>query len=98
VIYVPDKDKGNDLKNSPAGLVGTDGTYTLSTAGKEGAPPGWYKVTVTTRYPGAPANAAPIAVEYADFRKTTLKVEVIASPAAGAYDLHLHDDMGKPGP
>jgi hypothetical protein len=52
VTFVPDAAKGNKSTTSPAGPIGADGKYKLSTNGKEGAPLGWYKVTVSTDTPG----------------------------------------------
>src|SRR5687767_13348261 len=47
VRFVPDTTKGNKATTEPAGEIGSDGTYTLHTNGKPGAPAGWYKVTVS---------------------------------------------------
>jgi len=55
VTYHPDKGKGNTAEFSPSGSIGEDGTYSLSTSTRTGmatgAPPGWYKVTVSTMAP-----------------------------------------------
>jgi len=104
VTFVPDAEKGNKTKSSPTGQIGPDGTYTVSTAGRSGAPAGWYKVTVQTKTAGmggttpvtgateAPALVAPTAeidAKYSDPSKTDLRVEVVASPQANAYDLKV---------
>src|SRR5262249_37969808 len=79
--------------NMSAGQIGSDGTYTIYTAGKAGAPPGKYKVTVTpTMVPMEGASkkpSLPFDQKYGDPRKTPLTVDVVASPAPGAYDLKL---------
>lgn len=49
VLFKPDASRGNASPFEPAGTVDESGTYTLTTKGKKGAPPGWYKVTVTAR-------------------------------------------------
>jgi len=108
VSFVPDDAKGNKVKSQPTGMIGPDGSYTLSYEGKPGAPAGWYKVTVSTETPGMggmgpppvhtdPSKPAPLAgsggvktdPKYRDPSKTDLKVEVVPSPSAGAYDLKL---------
>jgi len=60
VTFVPDEGKGNKLKAAPSGMIGSDGSYSLSTDGKTGAPAGWYKVVIATSIPGmgAPAPSA----------------------------------------
>ncbi len=49
VVYHPDEQKGNKTKALPTGMI-KNGEYTLSSASvtttKQGAPPGWYKVTI----------------------------------------------------
>jgi len=52
VTFVPDTAKGNKATVSPAGPIGSDGSYHLVTNGKQGAPLGWYKVTISTDTPG----------------------------------------------
>ncbi len=51
VTFVADASKGNTQMGTPAGNIGTDGTYKISTEGKNGSPLGWYKVTVVTNFP-----------------------------------------------
>jgi hypothetical protein len=102
VTFLPDTAKKNTTKNSPMGQIGADGTYTISTEGKSGAPAGWYKVTVVTNMPGMGAqtpdtpkaskvSAAPtnINAKYSDPLKTDLAVEVVASPSPTQYDLKV---------
>jgi len=68
VTYVPDEAKGNKSKSNPSGKI-TDGSYTITTEGKPGAPAGHYKVTVQADTPGIgggtqvdpnPKGAAPL--------------------------------------
>jgi hypothetical protein len=93
VRFVPDKSKGNQGGHEPVGVIGSDGTYTLSTAGKTGAPPGWYKVTVASG--DIPESSKPFAAKsalnprYNSPEFTDLNVEVVSSPKSGAYDLKL---------
>ena len=89
VTFVADASKGNTQMGTPAGNIGTDGTYKISTEGKNGSPLGWYKVTVVTNFPGAPPGAVAINPKYTDQTKTDLSVEVVANPQPGAYDLKL---------
>jgi len=104
VTFVPDTEKGNKAKSSPQGQVGADGTYTLSTDGRSGAPAGWYKVTVSTRTPGmgggtqvgsTPGDAAlekaPVEIhaKYTNPAETDLRVEVVPGPGPNQYDLKV---------
>ncbi len=93
VRFVPDKAKGNQAGHEPVGVIGSDGSYSLSTAGKTGAPAGWYKVTVASG--DIPESSKPFAAKsalnprYNSPEFTDLNVEVVSSPASGAYDLKL---------
>jgi len=89
VVFVPNLEKGNKLLFSPTARVAADGSYTLETEGKPGAPAGWYKVMVITNDPGAPANAQPIAPRYGRVELTDLTAEVTAEPASSAFDFTL---------
>jgi len=92
VAYWPDdgKDKAG---LTPTSQIREDGTYDLITRSKPGAPPGKYKVTVTaqTEVDSTKAETAKSLVPavYNTKEKTPLVKEVVASPAAGAYDLEL---------
>jgi hypothetical protein len=92
VSYVPTGQE-TPTGDISAGQIGSDGSYTIYTAGKAGAPPAKYKVTVTpsmvpvqgaTKMPSTPFNE-----KYTQAQKTPLAVEVTANPAPGAYDLKL---------
>jgi hypothetical protein len=91
VYFNADPAKGNTHRVDSHGKIGADGQYEIYTdeGGKvrKGAPVGWYKVTFLTGLPGAP----PVDLDgkYLDFDKTTLSIEVVDDPRAGAYDLPL---------
>ena len=79
--------------SAPAsGQIEANGEYKLFTNGKEGAPPGKYKVIVTpsmvptggTKAPTTPYNA-----KFSDAKLTNLTKEVVSGAPAGAYDLAL---------
>jgi hypothetical protein len=76
-----------------AGQIGSDGTYKIFTAGKEGAPLGKYKVTVTpSMIPSGDAKTAPASgfnPKYSDARNTPLRIEVVANSEPSKYDLKL---------
>jgi len=94
VTFHPDASKGNHTPHIPVGSLDAQGSYKLLSATKEGAPLGWYKVTVSAQEPIDPKNpyAPPkhlIAQKYGDASTSGLEIEVVAHPAAGAYDLTL---------
>lgn len=101
VSFIPDVKIGDSAKGqedtAPSGLsggtVGSDGTYKITTAGKNGAPLGKYKVTVNpSMVPVADAKAPPpvgFNAKFTNPQDTPLSVEVIANPEAGRYDLKL---------
>lgn len=91
VTFLPDKARGNNTPFSPRGELDREGRYTLSTKGKPGAPPGWYKVVLTAMPPGAERDNARLAINlrYTVEKTTPLTREVVADPAPGAYDLDL---------
>src|SRR5262245_23200264 len=99
VLFKPDASRGNLGHFDPAGPLDGQGHYTLSTAGKTGAPAGWYKVVVTATttemsVPAGQRRARPhpkslVAAKYGQAKTTELAVEVVESPSAGAYDLKL---------
>jgi hypothetical protein len=94
LVFKPDASKGNNSKFEPASAIGPDGSYSLFTKEREGAPPGWYKVGIVAQEePSATDPYAPrkslIPAHYNDAETSGLAVEVVASPPAGAYDLKL---------
>jgi len=90
--------EGEPTPFEPVGVVDEQGIYTVTTKGKDGAPPGWYKVLVTAagdyqehpkaknRHPG-PRSLLP--ARYGQEKTSDLAVEVVEHPAANAYDLKL---------
>jgi hypothetical protein len=101
VLFKPDAAKGNTSPFEPAGTVDSEGNYTLYTKTRRGAAPGWYKVIVTATEsesappaPGKSLHQRPLPRSlvpgvYARAESTPLQVEVVKSPAEGAYDLKL---------
>jgi len=88
----PDSAKGNTTKVEPAATI-SGGSYEVSAAGKKGAPPGWYKITVVSE--DVPDSTNPTAVKskvnakYKAVETTTLSFEVKEGAPANAYDLAL---------
>lgn len=75
-----------------AGQIDSDGTYKIYTGGKAGAPLGKYKVTVSRATMPTPEGQTPASdfnPDYSDAAKTKLKIEVVAKPSPGQYDLKL---------
>jgi hypothetical protein len=99
VMFVPDRAKGNATQFEPGGTIDSSGHYTLYTKSQRGAPPGWYRVVVsgvseeppeaTVPLTKRPAPKSIVPPRYGQSSTTTLEIEVVASPAAGAYDLDL---------
>jgi hypothetical protein len=95
ITFHPDTSKGNNAKYSqlPVGSI-SDGTYSIATGGKPGAPEGWYKVTLTSSVPSDPKDEYSIPKlvvdqAYTDAATTTLLIEVKEGAGAGAYDLKV---------
>jgi hypothetical protein len=103
VTFIPDAGRGNKVAKGPVGSIGKDGAYTVSTDGKEGAPLGFYKVTVTTQMPGMDAGpvdpskpptlpnmgGGDVNKAFSAADTTPLSVEVVAAPEPGHYDLKV---------
>ena len=97
IIFVPDATKGNSSKESAFGFIGPDGTYSLTTNGRDGAPLGWYKVSVDplgmpkeSPAKGAPPpKAPPINAKYKKANSSGISIEVTENPKPGAYDIEL---------
>jgi hypothetical protein len=89
VAFHPDLAKGNKAKGVPTGSIGGDGSYSLTTDGKPGAPVGAYKVTVSTNFPGMSGTPVPINAKYNNPNGSGLDREVVPNPASGAYDLQV---------
>jgi hypothetical protein len=98
VVFKANANKGNKTSFEPVGDVDPDGKYHLVTGSKNGAPPGWYRVIVVAydepeagkSLPHRPANyKLRVNRKYSSEKTSTLEIEVVESPAPGAYDLHL---------
>lgn len=100
LLFKPDASKGNTSPFEPTGTVDDNGNYKLTTKGKDGAPPGWYKVAITARDETAPVHAKspkqhrPVArsllpAKYGMAETSGLSIEVVENPAPEAYDLKL---------
>jgi len=94
ISFAPDV--GNPARVAPMGEINSSGQYQLSTGGQRGAPPGKYKACVQldpgaeeSRLKSANRSGPGIPAKYRTPNTTTLVVEVIPQPAAGAYDLKL---------
>lgn len=92
VSFRPDQGKGNKSQHQPNGVIDAEGNYKMTLSpDKKGVPPGWYKVVVVALddpWPGKPLKSF-IDMKYADEKTTPLKVEVVANPEPGRYDLKL---------
>lgn len=100
VLFKPDASRGNTSPFEPTSTVDAEGNYKLTTKGKSGAPPGWYKVVVTAREDAAPEHPKSLkqhrpvarsllAAKYGKAETSGLSIEVVEDPAPGAYDLKL---------
>lgn len=99
VLLKPDVEKGNQTQFEPSGQIEADGSFVIYTNQRPGAPPGWYKVVVTAT--GEPERKSPgkgtsrptakqlLPPKYGQAKTTPLSIEVVESPAAGAYDLDV---------
>jgi len=87
VSFTPNDSKGNKTKQAPGSKIGSDGTYSLVSGNKSGAPLGWYKVTIVTDAPGETPSTVKVNPKYKSATSTDLEVEVVANPEPGKYDL-----------
>lgn len=91
VRFRPDPSRGNTSPAEPVAIIQPDGTYTLYTNGKRGAPAGWYKVSVSAGESidsSKPfSTKSPVARRFTNPETAGLSIEVRPSAAAGAYDL-----------
>ncbi len=93
VVFQPDRAKGNNSPHEPKAVIQTDGSYLLTSVDRDGAAPGWYRVRVDAaevvdlKNPYFTKWLVP--EKYADFDRSGLRVEVVAQPASGTYDLQL---------
>jgi len=94
VVFHPDPTKGNIDKREPRATIAGEfpGLYKLTTDNQDGAPIGWYKVTVHALKPATSSVRPPEWVadqKYADEKTSGLSVQVVKDPAAGAFDFDL---------
>jgi hypothetical protein len=94
LVFKPNSEKGNASKFEPAATINPDGTYQLFTAEREGAPLGWYNVSVVAQAPADEKNPysaqkSLIPARYAETNTSGLEIEVVENPSEGAYDLKL---------
>jgi len=90
LTFHPDSGKGNKHKNPVVGVIDAEGKYALS-AGKEGVPLGWYKVTVVSTVPSDPKNEYSLPkdllpVKYKEVGTTDIAIEV---KVGGSYDIKI---------
>ena len=97
VTFTPDAGKGNTSKWIASGAIGADGAYTLLTETKTGAPPGWYKVSVSTSVPPSadmhvgqtPPKPVAINPMYNDPNRSGIAFEVKEGAAPDDYVIRL---------
>jgi hypothetical protein len=91
VSFIP-FDKEQKAGGMCTGKIDVSGGYVLYTDGKDGAPPGRYKVTVTPSMVPTGGNkmpTMPFNIKYSEVAKTDLIVIVSATASPGSYDLKL---------
>jgi hypothetical protein len=93
VILFPDAQAGNQSNEEPRGNIESDGSYRVQTHIKDGAPLGWYRVTVTAAEQIDPKNPYftnwLIPTKYVDPKTSRLRYEVVENPSPGRYDIKL---------
>jgi hypothetical protein len=94
VIFHPDRDKGNKDKREPRATIAGDlpGGYRLTTDDQDGAPGGWYKVTVHAHQTATSSMRPPewlVHSKYADEKTSGLSVSVVRDAPARTYDFEL---------
>jgi hypothetical protein len=82
-----------DPNPASAGDIGADGSYTLSTRGKPGAPEGKYRVVLTRGQDRAAWSRVPN--KYSSEKKSPLEVEVVENKPQGGYDLKVQSQAPK---
>ena len=96
IHLVPAADRGAVHQYYSSGDIQADGSYSLTTYGRSGAPLGKYKVMVVANRTPIPEYPLPswkpdwlVHRRYTKRTTTDLEMEVVASPAAQTYDLDL---------
>jgi hypothetical protein len=94
VSFRPDAERGNRSQHHPTGVI-ADGRFELHTLRQRGAPLGWYRVLVLADENQTAGPVHPLMPRWATHPKytsqktTDLLIEVVETPAPGAYDLRL---------
>jgi hypothetical protein len=92
ITLFADASRGNTSKEVPAGTI-QDGTYSIYTSTKKGAPLGAYKVSISAAKevnPDNPYVTEWIAEErYVDPARSGLTLEVVEKPEPGRYDFKI---------
>jgi hypothetical protein len=97
IYFTPDATKGNSSKEVAFGFIASDGGYSLTTNGREGAPLGWYKVSIdpfgmpkeSPSKDSPPPKPATINAKYKKADTSGISIEVTETPKPGAYDIEL---------
>jgi hypothetical protein len=99
-----DQARGNTTWEQPVAAIQPDGTFEVTTNGKPGAPPGWYRVLVLADnfkvvdpppspvWPNYPEGFLPkplVNDRYLYFNQTDVSVEVVEDPPEEGYVLRL---------
>ena len=105
VQFRADTAKGNTTMEIPSCDIQADGSFELRTAGRTGAPPGWYRVLVLAdnfkvvdpppgphwpNYPPGFLQKPLVNERYLYFAQTDLFIEVLPEPGPDAYVLKLN--------
>jgi hypothetical protein len=85
VVFVPVEEdaRGPTLR----GTIQSDGSYTLRTGNKAGAPAGQYRVAVVVE--DTKTLPEPLNLDYSSTAKTPLRIDVTEGKPAGGYDIKL---------
>lgn len=94
VIFTPDAARGNTSPHEPRGKIDAQGVYRLTaTKDRPGVPPGWYKVSINaqrmTNAKDVFSYQSVIPAKLTNPDTSGLALQVVDTPAPGAYDLVL---------
>jgi hypothetical protein len=97
VTFAPDKEKGNTAPANGFSPIKEDGSYSLIYKGKNGVPPGWYKVGVssfgmpsTMPEMGKAMPATPkINPKLINPETSGIRIEVVPAPDSDAYTIKV---------
>ena len=93
VVFVPEE--GNPIGVNATGKIKPDGTFVLTTENRSGVPTGSYIACVRPQMRRLKGQDPPPRVfsdKYISANESPLKIQVVANPAPGAYDLLLTED------